>query len=350
MAASKNPGTVLILGVTGQDGALLAAQLLSAGWKVLGGFRRGHASKLWRLEELGVLERITLVNLNLHEPHQLVELLAAHRPDAIYHLAGESFVADSFQQPRSIIETNALGTLNVLEAIRLSVPDAALFFASSAEIYGAPRDNTPLDENSPYRPTNPYGLSKLTAQHLVAIYREQHGLRAVNGILFNHESPYRARNFVTRKITYNLARLHVDGGAPMQLGDLSSGRDWGSAIDYAAAMPMTLATSPPQDYVFATGRATTVKAFLTMAAEAAGFDPHFDGEGIATTCRDRKSGLMLATVAPQYFRKFDTPPLIGNPAHLKLAVGFKGSREIVAIATEMVQADIDRRKRGAVNV
>ena len=348
--AKSNHKTALILGVTGQDGAHLASDLLREGWEVHGGFRRGHATKLWRLEELGILDRLKLVNLNLHEPHQVIEVISQLQPDYLYHLAGESFVADSFQQPRSILETNAVGTLNVLEAVRIFSPETRLFFASSAEVFGSAEANTLLNEKSAMLPKNPYGISKLAAQQLVNVYRERHGLYAVCGIMFNHEGPLRARNFVTRKITFHMARLKIDGGPPMQLGGFNAARDWGSAIDYARAIPMTLSLDSPQDFVFATGKETTIREFLHLAGEVTGFSPVFEGEGSSMMCRDSKTGNELAIVSSQYFRPFDTPPLVGNPERLKDATGFDGSRDITAIAKEMVEADLRRRKDGAVHV
>src|SRR5262249_7839511 len=151
------------------------------------------------------------------------------QPDHIYHLAGESFVADSFHQVRTVLEANAIGTLNVLEAVRICAPAARVFFASSSEMFGIPKSGQLLNEETPFQPINPSGLSNLRAHHMVEIYRRYHGLFCVNGIMFNHEGPMRARNFVTRKITYNIARLRLEGGAPMQLGDLTSSRDWGAA-------------------------------------------------------------------------------------------------------------------------
>lgn len=350
MAAHKREKSALILGVTGQDGAHLAADLIDQGWTVHGGFRRGHATKLWRLEELRILDKVRLVNLNLHEPHQVIEVISQIRPNHLYHFAGESFVADSFQQPRSIFETNTLGTLNVLEAVRIFSPETRLFFSSSAEIFGTGCVETPLDEKSPLRPINPYGISKLAAQQLVGVYRQRHNIYAVCGIMFNHEGPLRARNFVTRKITYHLARLRAEGGPPMQLGAFDSARDWGSAIDYARAIPLTLELDTPQDFVFATGKETTVGEFLRLGAEAAGFSPEFDGQDLSMTCRDTKSGKILATVSSQYFRPFDTPPLIGNPARLKQATGFAGSRDISTIVEEMISADLQRRTNGMIHV
>jgi GDPmannose 4,6-dehydratase len=350
MLTGKHRKTALILGITGQDGAHLAADLLSQGWKVYGGFRRGHATKLWRLEELGILDQLNLVNLNLHEPHQVIEVISQLQPNCLYHLAGESFVADSFQQPRSIIETNTLGTLNVLEAVRIFSPETRLFFASSAEVFGVAGSKGALNEQSPLRPNNPYGISKLAAQQLVSVYRERHGIHAVCGIMFNHEGPLRARNFVTRKITFHLARLRIEGGPPMQLGAFDAARDWGSAVDYAQAIPMTLNLDTPQDFVFATGKETTVRDFLELAGEAAGFAPEFEGDGTSMICRDEKSGDTLATVSPQHFRPFDTPALVGNSTHLKQATGFNGSRDISVIVEEMVESDLRRRKNGATHV
>ncbi len=350
MTKNKETRTALILGVTGQDGAHLATDLLREGWEVHGGFRRGHATKLWRLEELGILDQLQLVNLNLHEPHQVIEVISQLKPARLYHLAGESFVADSFQQPRSIMETNTVGTLNVLEAVRIFSPETRLFFASSAEVFGSTQSKSLLDEHSAMHPNNPYGISKLAAQQLVKVYRERHGLYAVCGIMFNHEGPLRARNFVTRKITFHMARLKIDGGPPMQLGAFDAARDWGSAIDYTRAIPMTLNVDSPRDFVFATGKETTVREFLHIAGEVAGLAPEFEGEGSSMVCRDAKSGSELAIVSTQYFRPFDTPPLVGNPARLKSATGFKGSRDITAIAEDMVEADLRRRKNGAVHV
>lgn len=342
--------SALILGVTGQDGALLARHLLERGWTVHGGFRRGNASKLWRLEELDIQSRLNLVNINLHEPHQVIDVISTLQPDHIYHFAGESFVADSFQQPRSIIETNTLGTINVLEAVRMFSKASRLFFASSSEVFGDEHDGQPLDEMSAFRPNNPYSISKLAAQQMVGVYRERHGLHAVAGIMFNHESPFRARNFVTRKISYNMARLKLDDGSPMQLGALSGARDWGSAEDYVKAIPALLDLDYASDFVFATGRSTSVGEFLLMAGEAAGFSPVIEGEGRNAECRDTRTGKVLAVIADRYFRPFDTPSLIGNPNKLKNATGFTGSRDVATIAQEMVAADLDRRKQGMTHV
>lgn len=346
----KKPPTALILGVTGQDGSLLADLLIRQGWIVYGSFRRGVLGRLWRLDELGIREKVKLVNFNLQEPHQIIDVLSDIGPDQIYHFAGESFVADSFEQPRTVLEINTIGTLNVLEAMRHSAKDAQLFYSSSSEVFGACEEGQAFNEQSRCAPLNPYGLSRFSAQSLVDIYRRRHGLRAYCGILFNHESPYRARNFVTRKITYNMARLNVEGGDPMRLGNFDDARDWGSAVDYVSLMPRVLEIEKPCDYVFATGRATTLREFIGCAAEAAGFEPVFEGDGKSAVCIDRVSGRLLASATPEYFRDTGTPPMTGDATRLRTALNLKGFRGIDEIASEMVAADIDRRKMGRVDV
>ncbi|WP_296590709.1 GDP-mannose 4,6-dehydratase [Methylophaga sp.] len=342
--------TALIIGATGQDGAHLAQQLLSAGWIVYCGFRRGSASKTWRLQHLNILDKVKLVNINIDEPFNLNDVLKSIQPEHIYHFAGESFVADSFIHPVTTLQANTLGTLNVLEAIRHTVPETRLFFASSSEVFGPTEPNTLLSEESRLKPANPYGISKLTAQELVRMYRDTYNLHASVGILFNHEGPLRGRNFVTRKISFNLARLKLDNGSPIELGALSSARDWGAAEDYTAAMMSLLEQKEADDYVFATGKLTTVRDFLRFSAIAAGFDPLFEGTGTEEVCVDKTSGKPIAIVSERYFRPFDTSARGGNSKKLINKINWQGSRSVEQIATEMVLTDIDRRTKGITNV
>lgn len=346
----ENKKKALILGVTGQDGAHVAAQLIAEGWEVYGGFRRGSSANIWRLEHLGLMGKVKLININIDEPFNLIDVFKQVQPDHIYHFAGESFVADSFVHPATTFEANSMGTLYVLEAMRHTVSGARLFFASSSEVFGGVGPDVLLDERSELRPSNPYGISKLTAQQIVRMYREAYGLFACVGILFNHEGSLRARNFVTRKITSNLARLKIQGGSPVELGDFSSARDWGSAEDYTRAMVRVLQLDQPDDFVFATGKLTSVRQFLTTAAVAAGFSPRFEGEGISEACIDSSTGLVLAQVSEQYFRPFDTSARRGNSAKLKESIKWEGSRPIEMIAAEMVRADMERWKSGIKNI
>lgn len=340
----------LILGATGQDGAHLAQHLLADGWEVYGGFRRGSSNKVWRLEHLGLAGKIKLVNINIDEPFNLIDTFKQIQPDHIYHFAGESFVADSFVHPVTTFEANSLGVLYVLEAMRHTVPNARLFFASSSEVFGSAPEGALLNETSPMLPSNPYGISKMTAQHMVRMYRETYGLHASVGMLFNHEGPLRARSFVTRKITYNLARLKVHGGASIELGLFSSSRDWGSAEDYTRAMINVLNLDQPDDFIFATGKLTSVREFFLAAASAAGFDPVFEGQGKQEVCVDKSTGMQLAHVSERYFRPFDTSARAGDSAKLAQRTGWPGSRPISEIAIEMAQTDINRWKKGITNV
>ena len=335
----------LILGVNGQDGALLAAHLLAQGVPVHGGVRPGSSGASWRLRELGIADKVTLHETDLLAAQSLATLMGELQPAAIYHFGGVSTSLESFDTPRFVLEQNVIGTTNLLEAIRTASPATRVFFTSSAEIYGAGATEL-IDETRPPTPQNPYAISKTTAQQLIQAYRARQGLFAVTGIMFNHESAYRPRRFLTRKVTYTLARLRLEGGAPLELGALDSCRDWGAAEDYVAAMAATLACDTAGDYVFATGRKTPVREFLRLAATAAGFDPEFSGEGVDSVCRDRKTGQPIAVVSPQFFRPNDTSALIGNPARLKQATGWAGSRDVATLAADMMRADLDRRKAG----
>lgn len=348
--ASKKQKTAFVTGVTGQDGAHLAAHLLRDGWRVYGGFRRGSSNKTWRMESLGIREKIQLVECQLGEPQHMTEIMRDVRPDHIYHLAGDSFVADSFKYPGVTLETNTHGTLNLLEAMRINLPESRLFFASSSEIYGRSGLTESCNEATPCLPSNPYGISKLAAQHLVRLYRETYGLFVCSGILFNHEGPLRGREFVTRKITFNIARLKVSGGPPMQLGNMNIARDWGAAGDYVAAMRAMLGQSKARDMVVASGRLTTIRDFLVAAATVAGYDPAFEGSGLEEICIDRKSGMRLVEVAERYFRPYETPSLVGDPTLIESTTGWHRKQDLDAIVGEMVFADIDRWQKGVTNV
>lgn len=339
-----------VTGVTGQDGAHLAANLLRDGWRVYGGFRRGSSNKTWRMEALGITDKVELVECQLNEPQQMIEIFQSIRPEHVYNLAGESFVADSFKYPGVTLEVNTHGVLNILDAARLISPESRLFFASSSEIFGCSGFIGACNESMPCRPSNPYGISKLAAQNFVSLYRQSYGLFACSGILFNHEGPLRGREFVTRKITFNIGRLKVRGGPPIQLGDLNAARDWGAADDYVEAMRAMLRQEEAEDMVIASGALTTVREFLRIAAVAAGFNPVFEGDGISEVCIDRLSGMRLAEVSERYFRPHDTPSLTGDPSLIESKTGWRRKVGIEQMVSEMVDADIDRWKKGMINV
>lgn len=340
----------LIIGATGQDGAHLARHLLSKGYAVHGTFRRETSNKLWRLEHFGILDKVKLAESEIGDTHGIIQILSEVGPDEIYHLAGHSMVADSFKHPGVTIQANTLGLLNVLEAVRLIAPKARLFFASSSEVFGECPPDTRLNEDSPQRPSNPYGISKLAAQHLVRVYRETYGLFACSGIMFNHEGPVRARQFVTRKIVYNMVRLKNAGGQPMLMGEMDSARDWGAAEDYVKAMNLMLAIERPQDLVIATGRLTSVRDFLRAAAEAVGFQPVFHGSDLKEVCTDVRTGVELARASDRYLRKHGTPPLVGDAARLTALTGWQPQQGIKDIIMDMIGADQARFEQGVTNV
>jgi GDPmannose 4,6-dehydratase len=342
--------TCFITGVTGQDGAHIAQQLVEDGWKVYGGRRRGSSSSTWRLDYLGITDKIELVECQLTEPQNMIELLQNIKPDHIFHYAGESFVADSFKYPGVTLDVNAHGTLNLLEAARLVSPKSKIFCASSSEIFGNSRSGGMCNETSEQRPANPYGISKLTALHYARLYRERHGAFVCSAVMFNHEGPLRGGPFVTRKITHNIARLKVKGGDCFELGNLDSARDWGAAEDYVAAGRLILDLNEPSDYVIASGKAHTVRDFLGLAATAAGFDPVFEGQGIEEVCIDRSSGKVLTKVSSKYFRPQDTPAIVGDASKLIQDSGWAGTRNLSELVSEMVDSDIRRWERGIVNI
>jgi len=340
---------VFISGVTGQDGAHLAQELLNSGCQVFGGFRRGD-DKFWRLDYLGIFERVELIEFQLSEPQSFFAILQENQFDEIYHLAGESFVADSFGHPILTLELNTNAVCNLLEATRLTSPHSRIFIASSSEIYGNGHGSTMLTEESVANPGNPYGISKLAADYFVKMYREVYGLFVCSGVMFNHEGPLRGRQFVTRKISHNLARLKMQGGPPLKLGNLNASKDWGAAADYVRAMVLMLRSDEPNDYVIASGELNSVRDLLTLSSNAAGFRPIFEGEGLDETCRDESSGLVLAQVDERYFRLTETYPIAGDPSKIANDLGWRRNQNLRQIVDSMVEADVNRWKAGVSNV
>lgn len=344
MKSSPKP-KVFITGVTGQDGALLAKLLIEEGKDVYGGFRRG-SDKFWRLQALGIQDQVSLLEFQLQEPHDFFALFQAHEFEAVYHLAGDSFVADSFRHPIATVELNTIAVCNLLEAVRLISPKSRVFFASSSEIFGRSSDSKFASELSIKSPVSPYGISKLAADFFVGLYRETYGLFVCTGILFNHESALRGNQFVTRKITSNLARIKAQCGAPMKLGNLDSAKDWGSAHDYVVAMNLMLGADDPRDFVVATGRVHTVREFLTLASQATGFDPQFEGKGLDEICLDSKSGLVLAEVDSKFFRPVEMASIAGDSSKITSELGWTQRYALPDIVEEMVRADIERWEAG----
>lgn len=337
----------LIIGVTGQDGSLLAKNLIEKGEKVIGTFRRGSdygsKDKLWRLKELEINNQIIFEQLEINDPYNIQKIILKYNPDFIYHLAGYSFVGDSFESPISTISTNVNSTLYLLETLRQFKLNIPTFFSSSSEIFDT-TDILEKNERSKMSPNNPYGISKLAVFHLTKMYREVYKLPVSTGIFFNHESPYRSRNFVTRKISYNMARLSTYGGEPFSLGNIYMERDWSSAYDFINGMMLINQKNKPDDYVFSSGKLTSVKSLVSLAASEVGFDPVFEGDRFNEKCLDRVSGVILMKIDKKYYRENDTIGIKGDSNKLKKTLSWTIQSSIQDEMKKMIKKDLERIK------
>src|SRR5690242_13017905 len=321
--------TALITGVTGQDGAYLAQLLLEKGYEVVGMMRRSASSDVIgeRLRWLGILDRVRLIEGNLTDLSSLIRIMRLVQPDEVYNLAAQSFVAASWNQPLLTGSVTGLGAANVLEAVRIAHPETRFYQASSSEMFGKVQA-TPQDERTPFYPRSPYAVAKLYAHWMTVNYRESFGLHASCGILFNHESPLRGIEFVTRKVTDGVARIKLRLQDTIALGNLGTKRDWGHARDYVKAMWLMLQQEKPEDYVVATGRTTSVREFCELAFAHAGLrmDDH-------------------VVVDAHYMRPAEVEILLGNPTKAREKLGWRPETTLEALVAEMVDADLARLKR-----
>jgi GDPmannose 4,6-dehydratase len=321
--------TAFITGITGQDGAYLSRFLLSRGYEVVGLMRRSASADVIgeRLRWLGVLDQVRLVDGNLTDLSSLIRLVQTHRPDEVYNLAAQSFVAASWQQPLLTGNVTGLGAVNMLEAVRIARPQARFYQASSSEMFGMIQEPRQT-ERTPFYPRSPYAVAKLYAHWMTVNYRESFGLHASSGILFNHESPLRGIEFVTRRITDGVARIKLGLARELALGNLDASRDWGHAGDYVQAMWMMLQQEQPDDYVVATGRTTTIRDFAAMAFAHAGLDWR---EHVV----QRK----------ELMRPAEVDVLLGDATKAHTRLGWAPGVSLEALAAEMVEADLARYRR-----
>lgn len=336
---------VLITGITGQDGAFLAQQLLTKEYDVVGTVRRGSTPKTGRLDKLGITDEVRLVSMELTEFSNVINVLRAEKPDYIYNLGAQSFVADSFDHPHLTSEINYHGYLNILEAIKILGLDCSVYQASTSEMYGDVLSD-PQNEDTPFNPMSPYAVAKAAAHNLGRNYRAAYGIKASNGILFNHESELRGREFVTRKITSQLALLLEQKGEAVRLGNLDSVRDWGYAPDYVSGMILINEAKVASDYVIATNTISTVRDFFRSSAIAAGFSPVFDGEGVNERCICEKSSKVLCEVDQKYFRPSDVNYLRGDYSKIERELGWSPTTSLQAMTEKMVVSDIEWAKTG----
>ncbi len=337
--------TILITGINGQDGALLADFFLKKGYKVIGTFRRGTQPKFWRLEELKIVEEIECIGLDLSDSITLLKLLDKYSPSEIYHLAGDSFVADSYNNPKSSLLNNVEHTINLLEAIRYRNSNCWCFIPSSSEIFAGTEKDILTEDDYPIS-MSPYGLSKVVNLQVSEMYRKMYKLRIASGILFNHESSMRSRSFVTRKITYNLVRLKMNSNLPMLLGNLNTSRDWSSAEDFIKAMSLLGEQDKVGPYIFSSGKLTSLREFISIACEKVGFDIYFDGKGLDEQVIDKQTGNILCKVSEKYFRISDTKGKIGSSKKLKFETNWEPKISIEGMINNMVEKDLYRRLNG----
>lgn len=321
----------LITGITGQDGAYLAQFLLKKGYRVYGAFRRSSTVNLERLEYLGITDQVELVPLDLLDLGSIIRVLERVQPDEVYNLAAQSFVAVSFDQPVATGQITGLGAVNVLEAIRTVNPKIKFYQASSSEMFGKVQ-TVPQNEQTPFYPRSPYAAAKVYAHWMTVNYREAYGLFACSGILFNHESPLRGLEFVTRKITHGVARIKCGLAKELRLGNLEAQRDWGYAGDYVEAMWLMLQQVHPDDYVIATGEAHSVREFAARAFACAGLN--WEDYVVAD---------------PQFMRPADVELLVGDASKARRVLGWKPKTTFEQLVEMMVKADL-RRVRDSLGV
>ncbi len=340
----------LITGVTGQDGAYLAEFLLAKGYEVHGIKRRTSLFNTDRIDHLfediqKADAKFILHHGDLTDSSSLLRILQAVQPDEVYNLAAQSHVAVSFEEPEYTANSDAIGALRLLEAIRiLGLEKKARFYqASTSELYGLVKE-TPQTETTPFHPRSPYGVAKLYGYWITINYREAYGLYACNGILFNHESPLRGETFVTRKITRGLARIKYGLDKCLYLGNLDSKRDWGHARDYVEAMWMMLQQAKPEDFVIATGEQHSVREFVERAATQIGWKIKWKGEGVDEKGYDQE-GRCIVAIDPRYFRPAEVETLLGDPAKAKRQLGWSPKVKFDDLVDEMVRADLALAER-----
>jgi GDPmannose 4,6-dehydratase len=339
----------LITGITGQDGSYLAEFLLKQGYTVHGIKRRTSLFNTQRIDHLFDNPKIGNKSFFLHhadmnDSSSLLRVINLVKPDEIYNLAAQSHVAVSFEEPEYTANSDAVGTLRILEALRnLEMSDTRFYQASTSELYGLVKE-VPQNENTPFYPRSPYGAAKLYAYWITVNYREAYELFACNGILFNHESPRRGETFVTRKITRGLARLATGGNEPVLLGNLNALRDWGHARDYVEAMWMMLQHNVATDLVIASGVQHSVRDFVNTAAEQLGFHLEWTGSGLQEKGVDRKSGKVLVEVNARYFRPTEVETLLGDASKAKQVLGWSPKTSFLELVSEMCAADFELAK------
>ncbi len=328
----------LITGITGQDGSYLAELLLEKGYKVYGLMRRKSVVDYGNVDH--IKDQIEFIYADMTDVVSLMRAMQISQADEVYNLAAQSFVATSWEQPLATAEIDALGVTNMLEAIRMTKPEARFYQASTSEMFGLVQE-VPQSETTPFYPRSPYGVAKLYGHWITKNYRESYGMFACSGILFNHESERRGKEFVTRKITDAVARIAAGKQEFVELGNMSAKRDWGHSKDYVYAMWLMLQQEQPDDYVIATNETRTVRDFVNAAFKAAGMELTWVGEGVEEHAIETKSGKVVVKVNPKFFRPAEVELLLGNPAKAEKKLGWKRQISFDELVARMVRNDME---------
>jgi GDPmannose 4,6-dehydratase len=337
----------LITGITGQDGAYLAELLLHKGYRVVGAYRRTSSTNFWRIEELGIHEhpQLELVEFDLGDMGAAIRLLAKYEVSEVYNLAAQSFVGVSFDQPVTTAQITGVGALHLLEAIRIVDPSIRFYQASTSEMFGKVQA-VPQTEETPFHPRSPYGVAKLYAHWITVNYRESYDLFGASGILFNHESPLRGREFVTRKITDAVARIQLGKLDVLELGNLDAQRDWGYAKEYVDGMWRMLQAAVPDTFVLASQRTESVRTFASLAFAAAGIELAWQGTEADEHGVDTRTGKTRVRINPRHYRPAEVDLLIGDGSKAERVLGWSSQTSLESLCRMMVEADLRRNEHG----
>lgn len=337
----------VITGITGQDGAYLAEFLLEKGYLVYGTYRRSASTNFWRLNYLGLSDNsnLRLLECDLTDFGAVIRLLQNTKPCEIYNLAAQSFVGVSFDQPITTAQISGLGATHVLEAVRIVDPSIRFYQASTSEMFGKVVE-VPQSEKTTFYPRSPYGIAKLYAHWMTVNYRESYGIFGASGILFNHESPIRGLEFVTRKITYAVARIKEGQQDLLELGNLDAKRDWGYARDFVGAMWLMLQADEPETFVIATGASLSVRGFVELAFRSAGLELNFQGAADKEVGVDAKTGKVIVRINRDFYRPSEVDILVGDPTKAQQKLDWRPKTGVEELCRIMVEADIDRVKQG----
>lgn len=337
----------IVTGITGQDGAYLAELLLNKGYEVYATYRRTASVNFWRIEELGIQKNpnLHLIEYDLTDATNSIRMISDIRPCEVYNLAAQSFVGVSFDQPLATAHITGLGAVHLLEAIRIVDPSIRYYQASTSEMFGKVQE-IPQRESTPFYPRSPYGVAKLYAHWMTINYRESYDIFGCSGILFNHESPLRGREFVTRKITDAASKIKLGKMDMLELGNMDAKRDWGYAKEYVEGMYLMMQAKEPDTFVLATNRTETVRDFVSMAFKAADINIEWSGEAENEIGVDAASGKKIVAVNPKFYRPAEVELLIGDPQKAKDILGWEPKTSLEELCRMMVEADMRRNESG----